>query len=60
MAVNTDQVNEAQQALEDIWSVLRPKEQREYLESYVLTRAYFMAALNGAEPEPGYVDADDD
>jgi hypothetical protein len=58
MTVSTDQVDEAQQAVEEIWGLLRPKEQREHLESYITVRAYFMAALNGAVSETNYEDAD--
>ncbi len=58
--VTTEQVDEAQQAVEEIWGLLKPGEQRKHLESYITVRAYFMAALNGAVSEPEYVDQDGD
>ena len=58
--VTTDQVDEAQQAVEEIWGLLRPKEQRDHLEIYITVRAYFMAALNGSVTEAAYVDGGED
>jgi hypothetical protein len=52
---NTEQ---AEAAAESIWAVLRPKEQREHLEEYIVLRAFFLT-MNGDTP-PEYVDAEEE
>jgi hypothetical protein len=57
--MNGEQLLEAREAAETIWAYLRPKDQRECLETYVTLRAFFVGVgtvLDITEPKPQYED----